>query len=126
MSALAPELILEAVREMSTAHRAELARLLEVASSASPQPVMLLTVAEAAQMLAVSPKTIRRRIQSGDLPASRVGSAVRIRGSDVERLLTEDGTQANPGPGRGRRQRTSTTCPDSTVAAAFRDLTVVR
>jgi excisionase family DNA binding protein len=41
----------------------------------------------AAEELAVSTKTIRRMISSGDLPAYRVRRQVRIRRADLEKTL---------------------------------------
>jgi excisionase family DNA binding protein len=46
----------------------------------------LLTVRETADLLRVSPVTVRRYIASRRLPAFRVGRAVRIPREDVERL----------------------------------------
>ena len=48
----------------------------------------LLTVAEIADILRVTPITVRRFIASGRLPAVRVGKAVRVRKEAVEQLLT--------------------------------------
>lgn len=47
-----------------------------------------ITVNEAARRLSVTPHTIRRRIAAGDLPAARVGRAVRIRPEDLASLYT--------------------------------------
>ena len=48
----------------------------------------LLTIETAADMLAVHPRTIRRYISSGDLPAYRIGPRqIRVRTSDVDALL---------------------------------------
>ena len=41
-------------------------------------PSQLLTVAQAAQLLGVSQRTVRRQIASGEIPVVRVGRAVRI------------------------------------------------
>jgi excisionase family DNA binding protein len=49
--------------------------------------VELLTVAETAQLLRVSPITVRRYISAGALPAHRVGRAIRLRRADVEDFL---------------------------------------
>ena len=46
----------------------------------------LLTVAEAALILKVSPITVRRYIDDGRLPAFRVGRGVRVEREAVERL----------------------------------------
>ena len=49
----------------------------------------LLTIETAAEMLAVHPRTIRRYIAAGDLPAYRIGARhIRVRTSDVDALLT--------------------------------------
>ena len=51
----------------------------------------LLTVEETAKMLKVAPITVRRYIQSGRLPAVKVGRGVRLRREAVEALLTPIG-----------------------------------
>ena len=52
-------------------------------------PARALTVREAAERLAVDPKTIRRLVQNGELRAVRVGSrSVRIPASDIDAFLT--------------------------------------
>lgn len=47
----------------------------------------LLTVAEAAERLSVSEKTIRRLIETKQLPVIRVGCSVRIEPGDLERYI---------------------------------------
>jgi len=48
----------------------------------------LLTIEGAADMLAVHPRTIRRYISSGDLPAYRLGARqIRVKHDDVTALL---------------------------------------
>jgi excisionase family DNA binding protein len=47
----------------------------------------LLTRAEAARYLRVSDRTVSRLIRTGQLPASRIGRAVRIRQSDLLEML---------------------------------------
>jgi excisionase family DNA binding protein len=54
-----------------------------------------LTVAEVAEMLKLNQQTVRNWIDQGSLPALRVGRRVRIRRSDLERLL-EEGSTAGP------------------------------
>jgi len=49
--------------------------------------VELLTVQETAQLLKLSPVTVRRFIAAGRLPAVKVGRAVRIRRDAIEGLL---------------------------------------
>ncbi len=53
----------------------------------------LLTRAEAARYLRVSDRTLSRLIRTGQLPASRIGRAVRIRQSDLLEML--DGKPSN-------------------------------
>ena len=52
------------------------------------------TVAEVADQLRVSNMTVYRLIQSGQLPATRVGRSYRIREEDVDRYLAEQYTRA--------------------------------
>jgi excisionase family DNA binding protein len=52
------------------------------------------TVAEVADQLRVSNMTVYRLIQSGQLPATRVGRSYRIREEDLDRYLAEQYTQA--------------------------------
>ena len=47
----------------------------------------LLTVREAGAILRLSPPTVYRLIASGELPAARVGKALRIRRSQLEVIL---------------------------------------
>lgn len=56
----------------------------------------LLTVQETAQMLKVAPITIRRYIQSGRLPAVKVGRGVRLQREAVEAFLTPIGASPRP------------------------------
>jgi excisionase family DNA binding protein len=56
-----------------------------------------LTVAEVAEMLKLNQQTVRNWIDQGSLPALRVGRRVRIRRSDLERVL-EQGATAPPPP----------------------------
>ncbi|MEI6233319.1 MAG: helix-turn-helix domain-containing protein [Planctomycetota bacterium] len=46
-------------------------------------------VVEAAEMLRVSVKTVRREIQSGNLPALRIGRYLRVRVAALELYLRE-------------------------------------
>ena len=52
------------------------------------------TVAEVADQLRVSNMTVYRLVQSGQLPAIRVGRSYRIREEDVDRYLAEQYTRA--------------------------------
>lgn len=51
------------------------------------------TVREVANQLRVSNMTVYRLVQSGQLPAVRVGRSYRIRADDVDRYLSEQYTQ---------------------------------
>ena len=55
-----------------------------------------LTVAEVAELLKLNQQTVRNWIDQGSLPAVRVGRRVRIRRSDLERILAEGATNAPP------------------------------
>ncbi len=52
------------------------------------------TVAEVADQLRVSNMTVYRLVQSGQLPATRVGRSYRIREDDVDRYLAQQYTRA--------------------------------
>src|SRR5437763_1808466 len=51
-----------------------------------------LTVAEVAAMLKLNQQTVRNWIDQGSLPALRIGRRVRIRRSDLERVLEQGST----------------------------------
>ena len=53
-----------------------------------------LTVAEVAELLKLNQQTVRNWIDQGSLPALKVGRRVRIRRSDLERVL-EDGAMGS-------------------------------
>ena len=57
-----------------------------------PEPEELLTVAEIAATLKMNQQTIRNWIDSGFLPAIRIGRRVRIKRSDFDRLVEESYT----------------------------------
>ena len=59
-----------------------------------------LTVAEVATLLKLNQQTVRNWIDQGSLPAVRVGRRVRIRRSDLERVI-EDGSTKGGKPGAG-------------------------
>jgi excisionase family DNA binding protein len=60
-----------------------------------------LTVAEVAEMLKLNQQTVRNWIDQGSLPALRVGRRVRIRRSDLERILAEGSTaRTNAAPSK--------------------------
>jgi excisionase family DNA binding protein len=48
-----------------------------------------LTVAEVAEILRLNQQTIRNWIDAGSLPAVRIGRRVRIKRSDLDRLLAD-------------------------------------
>ena len=54
-----------------------------------------LTVAEVAELLRLNQQTVRNWIDQGSLPALRVGRRVRIKRSDLDRLLS-DGYKGGP------------------------------
>lgn len=47
----------------------------------------LLTAAEAAERLAVSPVTVRRWLHRGHIPSVKLGRTLRVREEDVEALV---------------------------------------
>lgn len=57
-----------------------------------------LTVAEVAELLKLNQQTVRNWIDQGSLPALRVGRRVRIRRSDLERVLQAGATTAERPP----------------------------
>jgi excisionase family DNA binding protein len=59
-----------------------------------------LTVAEVAELLKLNQQTVRNWIDQGSLPALKVGRRVRIRRSDLERVL-EDGAMRSGKPNSG-------------------------
>ena len=56
--------------------------------SPPPKPTRLLKPAEAATLLAVSPKTLQRLVARGDLAVIRVGSSLRFSTRDLEAFVT--------------------------------------
>ena len=56
--------------------------------SPPPKPTRLLTLNEAATLLAVSPKTLQRLVARGDLAVIRVGSSLRFSTGDLEAFVT--------------------------------------
>ena len=53
-----------------------------------------LTVSEVARQLRVSNMTVYRLINSGQLPAVRIGKSFRLREEDIDRYLAERFTEA--------------------------------
>src|SRR5580693_8666277 len=56
-----------------------------------------MTVAEVAELLKLNQQTVRNWIDAGSLPAIRVGRRVRIKRSDLDRIL-ENGYHGTPPP----------------------------
>ena len=56
----------------------------------SPPLLPLMTIGEAATILRVARRTIRRMIKRGELHAVRIGRSVRIRRQDIERIILGD------------------------------------
>lgn len=57
------------------------------ARGAGERPALAVDVNEAAQLLSVSPKTVRREIARGNLRAVRVGRFLRIRTAELNAYL---------------------------------------
>jgi len=60
----------------------------EAGPSAVPQHRRLLRIEDVADRLAVSTKTVRRMVASGQLEAVHIGAAVRFTEAAVERFIT--------------------------------------
>lgn len=58
-----------------------------------------LTVAEVAELLRLNQQTVRNWIDQGSLPALRVGRRVRIKRSDLDRVLSEGYSAGSNGGG---------------------------
>ena len=58
---------------------------------------LFLTVAEVAELLKLNQQTVRNWIDAGSLPAIRVGRRVRIKRSDLDRIL-QNGYHGTPPP----------------------------
>ncbi len=58
--------------------------------------MQLSTIRQAAARLAVSTATIRRLIESAELPSARLGRCVRLRQSDIEGLMRHGHAAKNP------------------------------
>jgi excisionase family DNA binding protein len=63
----------------------------------SIETVRLLTLAEAAELLHVSTRTVQRMIRAGNLPALKVGGQWRLRESQLRRWLLERETGGSAG-----------------------------
>lgn len=63
---------------------------------------IVVTIAEAARILAISVDTVRRLVQSGKLPHTRIGSSIRLRRTDLDEFVANNTTtQWAPVDGRG-------------------------
>jgi excisionase family DNA binding protein len=71
-----------------TAERGDLLTTLPYSKS------QFLTVSEVARQLRVSNMTVYRLINSGQLPAVRIGKSFRLREEDIDRYLAERFTEA--------------------------------
>jgi excisionase family DNA binding protein len=86
--------------------RVALERLRELVAPPAPDPSpALLTVNDAAKRLGCHPKTIRRRIDAGLLPAVREQGRVMIRTDDLDRYIAHLGRTGAPAPLRRRASR---------------------
>lgn len=56
-------------------------------NNAAKPPLPLLTVEDVAKFIGSSTKTVRRLIETGDLPHVRIGRLVRIHPMDLERFV---------------------------------------
>lgn len=52
-----------------------------------PAPVEWLSTADAAKALGITPRTLYRFIDAGDLPAYRFGRVIRVKQSDVDAFI---------------------------------------
>lgn len=118
MSALAPSLVLEAIREMSDQERHELCELLAISAPDKKAEAALLTVQEAARRAVCHAETIRRAIRSHALHASQVGSTWRVTEADLEDWMTAPTPARDRGTSVRSRQQRGRSGPSS-VDAAF-------
>jgi excisionase family DNA binding protein len=73
--------------------------------------IELLTIKEVAQRQRVSPRTVRRQIEHGDLPYHRIGRAIRVSVEDLRAFLK-----------RARRRRARASPPDTISHCAAKGL----
>jgi excisionase family DNA binding protein len=73
-----------------------------------------LTVAEVAELLKLNQQTVRNWIDQGSLPALRVGRRVRIKRSDLDRVL-ENAYSGGGGSGTGSGLGTTRAEPSATA-----------
>lgn len=62
---------------------------LDVGAEGGDGGAVLLTYEDAGRRLAVSPRTVRRLVAAGRLPAVRLGRSVRIRAAELDRFAGE-------------------------------------
>ena len=65
------------------------------------QNIHLLTLAEAANILQVSTRTLQRMIRSGELPAFKVGGQWRVRETQLRQWLENRGGSSREGAKEG-------------------------
>lgn len=116
-------LIREEIRANPEAARKLVADLMQAAPELLPaldtMPAML-TVREAAAKAKVSEKTIRRKIEAGELHAARVGTRIRVSADELHRYLASSAAR-DPHQTPQHRPRHAA-AGSSPVAAAFRRL----
>jgi excisionase family DNA binding protein len=84
---------------------AALERLRELVAPPASDPVRgLMTVKDAAKLLGCHPKTVRRRIEAGVLPAVREQDRVVIRADDLDNYITRLGHTGAHSPQRRTRR----------------------
>jgi excisionase family DNA binding protein len=81
----------------------------EMSSAVPHRP--LLTVEETAERLRVSPKTVRRFIDGGVVPALRVGGSIRVDEGELEDWLYDEAPAAPPRPEAPAGRRSEEVAP---------------
>ena len=67
--------------------RDEIASVAGQSEATSATFLPLMTISEAAAVLHLAPRTVRRLINRGELSAVRIGRSVRIRHEDIRRII---------------------------------------
>jgi excisionase family DNA binding protein len=80
-----------------------------------------MTVFEVAELLRVNPQTVRNWIDKGSLPAARVGRRVRIRRSDLDRILHTGTPDVEPDRASNQSDADIEPVAETTDASAARD-----
>lgn len=75
----------------------------------------LLTLDEAAEMLSLSPRTLSRLLQRGEIPAVRIGRLVRVRTCDVHTWVDRQAEGWFDAPPQPRPARESSSTPGPAV-----------